>query len=55
METQLAGRLPARNLISGNLLVGVDIEGDNVSHFNSSNNLVAGNYIGTDASGSHAL
>jgi hypothetical protein len=45
----------ARNVISGNTLVGVDIEGDDLNSFDTSDNLVAGNYIGTDASGSHAL
>ncbi len=45
----------ARNVISGNILVGVDIEGDDANSLDTSGNLVAGNFIGTDASGSQAL
>jgi len=42
--------LAERNIISGNQLIGVRIFGANTNH-----NVVAGNYIGTDASGDGAL
>ncbi len=42
-----------RNIVSGNLGHGIDVDGD--GHTPTTGNLIEGNWIGTDTSGTHAL
>ncbi len=49
-DTIGSSQVPGRNVISGNVLDGVEISGAGASA-----NLVEGNYVGTDSNGSYAL